>query len=190
MLCFSPFPHPSVAGIPVRFESRLFGFLVMQVCIRRSLLTRPRIVTLSPNLSLTTFRRLLFTTSESLCSSNKHSIRPLRHVLLWTGAISGTMIIGIWVDAKTCPERPFKVSTSSSPQGVAATPSSPTRSSDLLPLLRAYLVYGLISVPFLVDYAPALLDHLLCIPILGSVVKSFVRSTFFTHVRYLYWIPC
>ncbi|KIM50558.1 hypothetical protein SCLCIDRAFT_1225260 [Scleroderma citrinum Foug A] len=91
------------------------------------------------------------------------------------------MIIGIWVDAKTCPERPFKVSTSSSPQGVAATPSSPTRPSDLLPLLRAYLVYGLISVPFLVDYAPALLDHLLCIPILGSIVKSFVRSTFFTH---------
>lgn len=182
---FSPCPQLSVAGIPVRVEPRLFGFLMMQVCIRRSLLTSPRIVTLRPNPSLTTSRRLLYT-SEPLRSSNKHPIRSLRRALLWTGAISGSMIVGIWADAKTCPEPPFKVSTSSSPRGATATPSIPTRSSDLLPLLRAYLVYGLISVPFLVDYAPALLDHLLCVPVLGSIVKSFVRGTFFTHVRCLY----
>ncbi|KAL4071186.1 FAD-linked oxidoreductase-like protein [Scleroderma yunnanense] len=151
--------------------------------LRRSLLITPRVVgiTLGSRPLLITPRRLL-SASHLPRPLTKHSTRLRRRGLLLTGAISGTIIVGIWADAKTCPDPPFQLSTNfASPRGAAATRSIPPHPSDLLPLLRAYLVYGLISIPFLVDYAPTLLDQSLRVPILGSIVKTCVRNTFFAH---------
>jgi len=62
-----------------------------------------------------------------------------------------------------------------SPQGAATSTTSviPTQSSNILPLLRAYLVYGLVSA---LDCAPTLLDYLLNVPILRETVKNYVLN--------------
>ncbi|KZT61796.1 FAD-linked oxidoreductase [Calocera cornea HHB12733] len=48
-------------------------------------------------------------------------------------------------------------------------------------LLRSYFVYTTLSFPFVVDYAPALLDFLIKIPVVGTLTVWGVRHTFFAQ---------
>jgi proline dehydrogenase len=59
--------------------------------------------------------------------------------------------------------------------------SSDTRT--LSGLVRAYVTYGICSIPPLVDAAPSLLDFLFGIPGLTNVVQSSIRATFFHQVH-------
>ncbi|KIJ21265.1 hypothetical protein PAXINDRAFT_151849 [Paxillus involutus ATCC 200175] len=99
--------------------------------------------------------------------------RPICTTLFLTSTLSlGALTIGLYTDAKTCPSPPFKLANSGSETGT---------SSSLLTLLRTYFVYGIISVPVLVDHAQDMLDVLLKVPLLGGVVEAIVRRTFFQH---------
>ncbi|KAF9235880.1 FAD-linked oxidoreductase [Melanogaster broomeanus] len=114
--------------------------------------------------------RRLFSTSSPPRPRARH---PLRTSLLLTSTLSlGALTICLYTDAKTCPSPPFEVVNSSS-----ETETSPS----LLPLFRTYFVYGLISVPTLVDHAQDIFDVLLNVPLLASLVESVVRRTFFDH---------
>ncbi|KAI1790476.1 FAD-linked oxidoreductase [Ganoderma leucocontextum] len=53
------------------------------------------------------------------------------------------------------------------------------RTAPLSELVRAYVVYSLCSVPFLVDWSPTVLSTLLSIPGLKQVAEAIVRVTFF-----------
>ncbi|KIK93539.1 hypothetical protein PAXRUDRAFT_828860 [Paxillus rubicundulus Ve08.2h10] len=113
----------------------------------------------------------LFSTSPS--SPRPRSRCPIRTTLFLTSTLSlGALTIGLYTDAKTCPSPPFKLANSGSETGT---------SSSLLTLLRTYFVYGLISVPALVDHAQDMLDVLLKVPLLGGVAETIVRRTFFQH---------
>ncbi|KAF8839920.1 FAD-linked oxidoreductase [Paxillus ammoniavirescens] len=113
----------------------------------------------------------LLSTSPSL-----PRLRPRRLIcttLFLTSTLSlGVFTIGLYTDAKTCPSPPFKLANSGSETG---------SSSSLLTLFRTYFVYGLISVPVLVDHAQDMLDVLLKVPLLGGIAEAIVRHTFFQH---------
>lgn len=98
-------------------------------------------------------------------------------LLFFTSALSGSVLFGLWADAKSCPDPPFKFVDS---QDAANTTT--THAPDLIPLLRSYFVYGLLSIPVFVDHTPALLDQLLRIPMVGYMIGIVVRHTFFAHV--------
>ncbi|KAI6137375.1 FAD-linked oxidoreductase [Pisolithus sp. B1] len=104
-----------------------------------------------------------------------------RRTLLLTGFISSSAVIAFWADAKSCPDP--SVDLSSRPTSSPETPTSilQSKSTDLLPLIRTYVVYGLISIPFLVDHAPHILHHMLRVPFVGRAVETIVRWTFFAQ---------
>jgi proline dehydrogenase len=66
-----------------------------------------------------------------------------------------------------------------------ASSTTPTSSDTrtLSGLVRAYVTYGICSIPPLVDAAPSLLDFLFGIPGLTNVVQSSIRATFFHQVH-------
>lgn len=125
----------------------------------------------APRLSLLVAPRRLSTTVTHQRSSRKG------RVLLFTSALSGAVLFGIWGDAKSCPDPPFTFPGS---QDVANT--SIRHTPDLIPLLRSYFVYSLLSIPAVVDHAPALLEQLLQMPVVGNIVEIVVRHTFFAQV--------
>ncbi|KAI5994218.1 FAD-linked oxidoreductase [Pisolithus marmoratus] len=131
-----------------------------------------------PHLSPTKCR--LLSTSHPPPTSRWEHIRK-RRTLLLTGIISSSAVITVWADAKSCPDPPFDHSRrlASPPQTSTSIPQA--RSMDLIPLLRTYVVYSLISIPFLVDHAPQILHHLLRVPLVGRAVESIVRGTFFAQ---------
>ncbi|PIL30759.1 hypothetical protein GSI_06927 [Ganoderma sinense ZZ0214-1] len=53
------------------------------------------------------------------------------------------------------------------------------RTAPLSELVRTYIVYSICSVPFLVDWSPAVLSTLLAIPGVKQVTEAIVRVTFF-----------
>ncbi|KIJ45063.1 hypothetical protein M422DRAFT_29919 [Sphaerobolus stellatus SS14] len=57
--------------------------------------------------------------------------------------------------------------------------SDPLRHSPFSTLLRSYTVYALCSIPFVVEYSPALLSKLITIPGISTITEAIVRSTFF-----------
>ena len=64
--------------------------------------------------------------------------------------------------------------------------SAPPLNSDtrtLSDLVRAYVTYGLCSIPPLVDAAPAIMNVLFGIPGVSNLAESFVRATFFHQVH-------
>lgn len=63
--------------------------------------------------------------------------------------------------------------------------SSDTRT--LSDLVRAYITYGMCSIPPLVDASPTILNVLFAIPGVSKVVQYFVRATFFHQVHILYF---
>ncbi|KAF9221317.1 FAD-linked oxidoreductase [Gyrodon lividus] len=115
--------------------------------------------------------RRLFSTSTS--PPRPRAKRPICTTILLTSTLSlGALTVGLYTDAKTCPSPPFKLTNHSSETGT---------SSSFLTLLRTYFVYGLISVPTLVDHAQDMLDVLYKVPLLGGVTEGVVRQTFFEH---------
>ena len=60
-----------------------------------------------------------------------------------------------------------------------------TKNEPLSELLRAYIVYSLCSVPFLVDWSPTILSTLMAIPVLKQITEAVVRVTFFDQVSSL-----
>ena len=63
------------------------------------------------------------------------------------------------------------------------------QTAPLSELVRAYVVYSLCSVPFLVDWSPAILSTLLAIPGVKQITEGIVRVTFFDQVC-LWLLPC
>jgi proline dehydrogenase len=55
-------------------------------------------------------------------------------------------------------------------------------SSSLAALVRAYTVYSMCSIPFLVDHAHDILSALRSIPGAKQLTDAFVRATFFSQV--------
>ncbi|KAI0063089.1 FAD-linked oxidoreductase [Artomyces pyxidatus] len=51
----------------------------------------------------------------------------------------------------------------------------------LVKLVKAYAVYAMCSIPFLVDYSPSILAFLTSIPGIRQITEAFVRVTFFDH---------
>lgn len=126
-----------------------------------------------------TNRRLL-SISRSPPTSRWEYIRK-RRTLLLTGLISSSAVIAFWADAKSCPDPSIDLSARPALSPEMSTSMSQSQSTDLLPLIRAYVVYSLISIPFVVDHAPQVLHHLLRVPLVGRVVETVVRQTFFAQ---------
>ncbi|KAI6046886.1 FAD-linked oxidoreductase [Pisolithus marmoratus] len=141
------------------------------ISLRRTGILRPHLS--PPN------RRLLSTSHPPPTSWWEHICK--RRTLLLTGIVSGSAVITVWADAKSCPDPSLDLSRrpASPPQTSTSIPQA--RSTDLIPLLRTYVVYSLISIPFLVDHAPQILDHLLRVPLVGRAVETIVRGTFFAQ---------
>lgn len=55
--------------------------------------------------------------------------------------------------------------------------------APLSELVRAYVVYSLCSVPFLVDWSPTVLSVLTSIPGVKQITEAIIRITFFDQVR-------
>ncbi|KAF8634110.1 hypothetical protein AX15_001075 [Amanita polypyramis BW_CC] len=47
--------------------------------------------------------------------------------------------------------------------------------------VRAYTVYSMCSIPFLVDYSPQILRVLTSVPVVRQITEAFVRATFFNQ---------
>ncbi|KIJ60119.1 hypothetical protein HYDPIDRAFT_32541 [Hydnomerulius pinastri MD-312] len=117
--------------------------------------------------------------STSVPTPRPRTRRPIRTTLLLTSTLSlGALTLTLYTDAKTCPSPPFQLA---SPNASTTTESESRAQIPLSRLLRTYFVYGLISIPTLVDHAPGILDALLKVPLLGNVVEGVVRGTFFEH---------
>ncbi|KIN95418.1 hypothetical protein M404DRAFT_34163 [Pisolithus tinctorius Marx 270] len=142
------------------------------------LISLRRIDVLRQHLSPTS-RRLL-STSPAPQTSRWEYIRK-RRVLLLTGVISGSAVIGVWADAKSCPDRSRDLSFRPASSPETSISIAQAQSTDLIPLLRTYVVYSLISIPFLVDHASQILDYLLRVPLVGRAVETIVRRTFFAQ---------
>lgn len=67
----------------------------------------------------------------------------------------------------------------------STTPSS-SDTRALSDLARAYVTYGLCSIPALVDAAPSIMGVLFSIPGVSNIAQGFVRATFFHQVHILY----
>lgn len=76
--------------------------------------------------------------------------------------------------------------TSPSPSTSNTAERSPT---PLNALLRSYVVYSMCSVPWLVDYAPAILQWLGSVPGLKQVSEVVIRQTFFGQVSTVSLLP-
>lgn len=60
--------------------------------------------------------------------------------------------------------------------------TSETDNIPLSELVRAYIVYSLCSVPFLVDWSPTILSTFMATPGLKQITEAIVRVTFFDQV--------
>lgn len=108
-------------------------------------------------------------------------ISSRQRVRLSRFAIAGTILGGSILVAST---RPIRADAERDDEELR---------NDQIPLselIRAYTVYSMCSIPWLVDYSPKILSTLLTIPGLTLITEKFVRYTFFNQVCRVHLLYC